>query len=109
LDTNEVVIGPAQDGGYVLLGLKKLLGGFKADFFDGLFKDIAWGSSLVVEQTLDAASNQYLSVHLLDPLTDIDDIASLNDQFELIQTAVEERQDSIGQELWDVLLRARNN
>jgi uncharacterized protein len=109
LDTDEVVIGPAQDGGYVLLGLKKPLDRPETGYFDGLFKDIAWSSSLVLEQTLDAARNLYLSVHLLHPLADIDDIASLNDQFELIQTTVEKRPDSIWPGVRDVLLRARNN
>jgi rSAM/selenodomain-associated transferase 1 len=106
LDTNDVVIGPAQDGGYVLLGLKPLdrLG---ADSFDrhapswsrgldGLFANIAWSSSAVLEQTLLAARNQNLSVRLLHSLADIDEVADLNDQFELIQALIEERPRSSG-------------
>lgn len=43
LDTVDAVIGPAEDGGYVLLGLRK----FSLD----LFTDFAWGSDTVLSQT----------------------------------------------------------
>jgi rSAM/selenodomain-associated transferase 1 len=101
LDTNDVVIGPAQDGGYVLLGLKspldkleagrldKPLDGLEAGPYANLFKNIAWSSGTVLSQTLDAARKENLSVRLLHPLVDIDDIVSLNDQSELIQNLLE--------------------
>lgn len=44
LDEVEVVIGPAEDGGYVLLGLRR--------FHPGLFRGIEWGSHRVLAQTL---------------------------------------------------------
>jgi glycosyltransferase A (GT-A) superfamily protein (DUF2064 family) len=50
-----------------------------------LFANITWSSSAVLEQTLGTARDQNLSVRLLHPLADIDDLASLNAQFELIQ------------------------
>jgi uncharacterized protein len=93
LDSNDVFIGPAQDGGYVLLGLKRpvafatskepVLSSLKG--MQALFANITWSSSAVLEQTLGAARDQNLSVRLLHPLADIDDLASLNAQFELIQ------------------------
>jgi len=97
LDSNDVVIGPAQDGGYVLLGLKQPLdtlgitGLDRCDSsrprgFDSLFTNITWSSSAVLDQTLLAAHNHNLSVRLLHPLADIDDAASLNDQSELIRS-----------------------
>lgn len=43
LDTVDAVIGPAEDGGYVLLGLRK----FSLD----LFTDFSWGSDTVLSQT----------------------------------------------------------
>lgn len=43
LDTVDAVIGPAEDGGYVLLGLRK----FSLD----LFTDFVWGSDTVLSQT----------------------------------------------------------
>jgi rSAM/selenodomain-associated transferase 1 len=44
VDGNDAVIGPAEDGGYVLIGLAR---GPAA----ALFEDIAWGSGLVMQQT----------------------------------------------------------
>ncbi len=44
LKENDFVIGPAEDGGYYLLGMKT----FKPE----LFRDIPWGSETVLEDTL---------------------------------------------------------
>jgi uncharacterized protein len=89
LDSNDVVIGPADDGGYVLLGLNRPLGASKG--LEALFSDIAWSSSAVLEQTLAAACSHHLSVHRLRPLTDIDDLASLSAQSESIQALLQKR------------------
>jgi len=43
LERNDAVLGPVQDGGYVLLGLKRVAG--------ALFRDIPWGSDRVAEIT----------------------------------------------------------
>ncbi|CAM1361315.1 TIGR04282 family arsenosugar biosynthesis glycosyltransferase [Tenacibaculum xiamenense] len=76
LDTNDVVIGPAEDGGYYLLGLKKVI--------PEIFKNKEWGTETVRQDTLNDL--QKLSVHLLTMLNDIDvfeDIqqTSIFDQF----------------------------
>ena len=59
-----VVIGPAHDGGYVLLGLgvNELR----------IFKNIHWGSSQVLKQTLRACKRLDLAVKLLPSLRDVD-------------------------------------
>ena len=44
LDTHDAVIGPAEDGGYYLLGLKKL--------HTSVFRDKEWGTSSVEKETL---------------------------------------------------------
>lgn len=44
LDTQDAVIGPAEDGGYYLLGLKKL--------HTSVFRDKEWGTSSVEKETL---------------------------------------------------------
>lgn len=44
LETSDYVIGPAEDGGYYLLGMKKLN--------HEIFRDKDWGTSTVYEQTL---------------------------------------------------------
>jgi rSAM/selenodomain-associated transferase 1 len=72
LSDNDIVLGPAQDGGYVLLAIKGP--------HEILFRDIAWSTPAVLQQTLAAARRQTLSVCLLRPLVDIDDAASLTDQ-----------------------------
>jgi hypothetical protein len=63
LKSHDLVLGPSTDGGYWLIGLKKL-----AHLFDGM----QWGSSSVFDKTVTAARAQGLSVHVLPPLTDMD-------------------------------------
>ena len=62
LDKNEVVIGPALDGGYYLLGLKKM--------YPEIFKNKSWGTSTVRKDTL--KNLEKVDVHLLSILNDID-------------------------------------
>jgi rSAM/selenodomain-associated transferase 1 len=69
-----VVLGPAVDGGYYLIGLR-------TDRLEvalpGLFSDIAWGTDVVRRQTLDAAERLGLDVVELELLHDIDRPADL--------------------------------
>lgn len=62
LDTHEVVLGPAEDGGYYLIGLSKLV--------PEIFSGIDWGTERVLRQTLAAAENR--SIALLPSCYDID-------------------------------------
>lgn len=64
LGGNDLVVGPAVDGGFYLLGLRRP--------WPELFAGIAWGTSAVLGQTLAAARSLGLSVHLLTPLQDVD-------------------------------------
>jgi uncharacterized protein len=64
LRTHDLVLGPATDGGYYLIGLKRLE--------PTLFQGIAWGTSEVFRKTVEAANQAGLSIAYLDPLTDID-------------------------------------
>ncbi len=64
-----VVLGPAKDGGYYLIGLR----GPNPTLFD----DIPWSSAEVLKTTLARAAELHVGVHLLGPLEDIDDAASL--------------------------------
>jgi rSAM/selenodomain-associated transferase 1 len=72
LTETDIVVGPATDGGYVLLGLKTP--------HVALFEDIAWSTPAVLEQTLAAAGRLRLPLRLLPALEDIDDVASLERQ-----------------------------
>ncbi len=65
LDKKEVVIGPAKDGGYYLLGLK-----IESPF---LFKNIDWSKDKVLEQTLAKCNENKMSYSLLETLNDIDE------------------------------------
>lgn len=73
LNNFETVIGPAKDGGYYLLGMKKL----NSD----VFKNKDWGTSSVLEKTLeDLQENE---VHLLKELNDIDTFEDMQHYVEL--------------------------
>jgi uncharacterized protein len=69
LQTSELVIGPAIDGGYYLLAIKKM--------HPELFDNINWSTSAVLQQTLDACRLLRLSVAMLPELADIDDETDL--------------------------------
>jgi rSAM/selenodomain-associated transferase 2/rSAM/selenodomain-associated transferase 1 len=63
LAEQDLVLGPSTDGGYWLMGLRR-----PAHVFQG----INWGTEKVLEQTIVLAKRHGLTVHQLDPLTDID-------------------------------------
>ena len=67
LDKNDVVIGPATDGGYYLIGLKKL--------HLKIFDNKNWGTSTVREDTL--KNLEKVDVHLLTMLNDVDVIEDI--------------------------------
>jgi uncharacterized protein len=69
LERCPVVLGPATDGGYYLVGLREPR--------PELFRDVAWGTSSVRATTLDRAASLGLAVHLLPPLRDVDTAADL--------------------------------
>jgi rSAM/selenodomain-associated transferase 1 len=66
---DRAVIGPAEDGGYYVLGLKAP--------HRRLFEDIAWSTDAVFAQTMDRAAEIGLPVHVLPTWYDVDDAASL--------------------------------
>ena len=73
LDFNDVVIGPATDGGYYLLGLKNM--------YVKLFENKDWGTDSVLEATLSNLQNS--TVHLLKELNDIDTFEDMKEYNEL--------------------------
>jgi hypothetical protein len=75
LDKKEVVIGPAQDGGYYLLGLKKNL--------PALFCDKSWGTSTVLKETLNDLKLK--SIFLMELLNDIDNFEDLKKETKLLK------------------------
>lgn len=76
LFSSDVVIGPAKDGGYYLLGMKNL--------HKDLFKDVDWSTDKVLGQTLVTCKKLNLSTFLLPELSDIDDEEDLNNSLNLL-------------------------
>jgi uncharacterized protein len=69
LADDRVVIGPSDDGGYYLIGLKQP--------HRALFERIDWSTERVLEQTMQRAADMNLEVTLLPSGSDVDDQASL--------------------------------
>jgi rSAM/selenodomain-associated transferase 1 len=68
LEQTDVVLGPATDGGYYLIGLRRVA--------PRLFADIAWSTETVCATTLTRAQECGLTHALLAEKDDIDDLAS---------------------------------
>lgn len=64
LESRDIVMGPADDGGYILIGSKGLENGF----FDG----VQWGESTVLAATIESARRHKKSYTLLDERWDVD-------------------------------------
>jgi glycosyltransferase A (GT-A) superfamily protein (DUF2064 family) len=63
------VLGPSDDGGYYLIGLKQL--------YRRVFEEIDWSTELVLDQTLQRAAELGLEVYLLPTGFDVDDKVTL--------------------------------
>ncbi len=64
LDRNDIILGPASDGGYWLIALKRPNA--------KLFQNIAWSTDRVLTQTIAAGTDAGLKIKCLRMLTDID-------------------------------------
>ena len=73
LDDNDVVLGPAKDGGYYLLGMKTM--------YSAVFKNKNWGTGTVRRDTLKDLTN--MNVALLKELNDIDTFEDMKHYEEL--------------------------
>lgn len=65
----DCVVGPATDGGYYLIGLRRPM--------PSLFDNIAWSGVNVLLQTVQRATSAGLSLNLLTPWYDVDDFSGL--------------------------------
>jgi uncharacterized protein len=66
---NELVLGPATDGGYYLIGINK---NAHDKPLETLFSNISWGTSEVFERTIKSAEKAGITYSILDRLDDID-------------------------------------
>jgi len=79
LADHQMVLGPALDGGYCLIGFNQ------GCFTESVFHNIPWSTNQVLKLTLIAAKQAGLSVGLLSPLRDIDTVEDLQYYNNLIQ------------------------
>ncbi len=64
-----LVLGPSDDGGYYLIGMKRL--------YPRLFEGVAWSTDQVFAQTQERAAEIGLEAHLLPVCYDVDDRSTL--------------------------------
>lgn len=76
LSTHELVLIPAADGGFALIGCR--------ESNPELFRDISWSSGRVLKQTLANARRLEYRVSLLDTVRDIDTLQDLEHYPELL-------------------------
>ncbi len=72
LKKNDVVIGPAADGGYYLLAMNAL--------HSSLFENISWSTSQVLAQTIALCKKFNMTYSLLPTLSDVDVESDLNNE-----------------------------
>ncbi len=65
LEDHDVVLGPSEDGGYVLIGASRIV--------PGMLDGVAWGTEEVLVQTCDRLRQLGLRTHLLEPRWDVDE------------------------------------
>jgi len=65
LDTSDLVLGPAEDGGYVLIGARKIE--------PAMLDDIIWGGGAVLRSTVERAEKYGLTYGLLEETWDVDE------------------------------------
>jgi hypothetical protein len=81
---NRIVLGPSDDGGYYLIGMRQA--------YRRLFEDIDWSTERVFTQTRDRARELTLNVHVLPNFYDIDDATALR---RLCDELLEEKSDDV--------------
>lgn len=69
LKSSDCVIGPAEDGGYYLLGLTKN--------YPVLFEDIEWSTDRTLIQTIEILEKEKLSYHTQITLNDVDTLEDI--------------------------------
>ena len=82
LDDHDVVLGPATDGGYYLIALKRPE--------PELFRGIGWSSGEVLAATLDRAARRDLSVRMLRTIGDVDTVEDLAAEWERVRPLLNE-------------------
>lgn len=82
LREHDLVLGPARDGGYYLMALRRPC----PSLFDGL----AWSTPTVLAATLERADALGLKARLLQPLTDIDTLEDLRQEWPTVAALLDD-------------------
>jgi hypothetical protein len=82
LDDHDVAVGPATDGGYYLLALKRPE--------PELLRDVRWSTPDVLTTTLDRAARLRLSVRVLRTIGDVDTVEDLAAEWERVRPLLNE-------------------
>lgn len=69
LDAHPAVLGPARDGGYYLLGMRRMIG--------GIFSGVPWSTSDVLAATLERFHAAGVEPAMLEELADVDEVEDL--------------------------------
>lgn len=69
LHSHAVVFGPAQDGGYYLIGMQRAAASKALRF---LFKHVPWGTESVLDQTLEIVQSLQVTAAFTEALRDVD-------------------------------------
>jgi len=70
LEHYDVVLGPAEDGGYYLIGMKKP---------HNIFEDVPWGTGKLLEEQIKILREKRLPFVLLEKLPDVDTVEELKE------------------------------
>lgn len=101
LDQAPVVIAPSHDGGYCLIAINNQLGKVP-----DLFSNVDWGTSVVLEQTVEHLKRQEIDYRLMEPLNDVDEIEDL---LELKSVLESQLRDDLNERLFEqVQIAARS-
>lgn len=74
LRDNPIVLGPATDGGYYLIGIRS---GAQEGVFPAVFQGIPWGTGDVLVRTVNALADARVDLGLLDDRDDVDEPGDL--------------------------------
>ncbi len=80
LNKNDYIIGPSEDGGYYLLGMKK------DNIKKQIFEDVIWSTEKVFEKTIKNMVNlsaKYKKLPIKNDIDDIDDLTSFYKNYKL--------------------------
>jgi rSAM/selenodomain-associated transferase 1 len=72
LSTYDFVIGPANDGGYYMLGMNSS--------YPELFKNKVWSTETVFDQTTSQIQSWSKTIYILSKLSDVDTVTDMNEE-----------------------------